>query len=164
MCGASAFHGGGSRVRGVVLCLVVLELGLLLAWEHFRVVWRNAALELRLEVWVEHVPVWHGQVILVLERRHLSLLPQSKSQAVVMHNVDHVVGIDGAKRCHTDPDDAEEGSEDLIANLDEVCLSTANTNPSDEEEHPGSTPEGDQKCVERYQEPNGYGNQVNVNR
>jgi hypothetical protein len=63
--------------------------------------------------------------------------------------VDHVVRVDCTERGKTVTHDGEECDEDIIDNINDIVLPRAERYPTNQEQHPCSAEECDQRCVER---------------
>lgn len=76
----------------------------------------------------------------------------------IMGNEDHVVGIYSPKRSETITDNGKERYQDVVDDVDHVILLRTNRDPTDEEEDPSKTEQGDQSSVERNEESEGSTN------
>jgi hypothetical protein len=69
-----------------------------------------------------------------------------------MRNEDHVVGVYGPERRQTITHNGEKGDQNAVNDVNDVDLPTANIDPTDQEEDPGQTEQGDQSCVQSDKE------------
>lgn len=62
---------------------------------------------------------------------------------VVVCDEDHMVGVDSSERGQAVANNGEEGNENTVDDVNDVELSAADIDPTDQEKHPGQTEEGD---------------------
>lgn len=87
------------------------------------------------------------EIIAVLEFGQMLFAPETPAAMMVMSDEDHVVRVDGTEWCKTITHDSEQSDKHVIDNIDDILLPGADRDPADQEEHPRSTKERDQRCI-----------------
>jgi len=82
-----------------------------------------------------------GEIVVIYQFRETEFLSFFPGLAVVMRDVDHVIGVDGTEGCQAVTNDCEEGYHDVVDDVNNVVLLRTQRYPADEEEHPCRTEE-----------------------
>lgn len=75
---------------------------------------------------------------------------------VVVGNVYHMVRVDSSERSQAITNNGEESDQDVVDDVDDVRLATSDIDPSDQEENPSETEQGDQGCIYSDKQTKGW--------
>jgi hypothetical protein len=82
-----------------------------------------------------------GEIVVIYQFRETEFLSFFPGLAVVMRDIDHVIGVDGTEGRQAVTNDCEEGYHDVVDDVNNVVLLRTQRYPADEEEHPCRTEE-----------------------
>ena len=74
---------------------------------------------------------------------------------MIVRNIDHMVCIYDAPREESNPKNNKHRCKNLITDLDKVFLAVASMDPTNKEENPRRSPEGDYESIERDEKTHG---------
>jgi len=93
------------------------------------------------------------QVVVVGKARQVALFTQFPTQAMVVRDVAHVVGVDGAEGSEAITHYTEEADEDAVDDVDDVVFPVAGQGePADQAEDPDQAESSDEEGVEGDEE------------